>query len=123
MMKIIIRGANYKVANLTRYFIERMDELNINYDVLSEGSGSPQTKSSTVIRVYDTFDALRYLKDESVFVEVVEETPEAIYTSVSEKGSKMFDYRINFNDEVHEYEDFEDSEMYDERMRKIGVLV
>lgn len=123
-MTIRIEGANYAVTNVLREIEHILENKAIEYNLICAGGHYSHSNSCIQVIISGSplsiVDKLEY---KNVCIEVVEETPGAIFTYLSEKGSTKFTIDCQDTEIDYDYDDFEDEELYCERMKEIGVLL
>ena len=122
-MKLTISGYNYDTASILARIKEYLDGHNYDYNMFA-GGGYASTKAKNIIMTDDCAgsELMPQLCNSKVSVELVEETPGAIFTYVSDYGCTSFDVHTQETEIDDAMYDFEDSEMYAARMAKMGVM-
>ncbi len=123
-MNIKITGSNYAVSNVLHSIEDYLKRNELKYSLICAGGHYSLSKTEILIVISGSpFTIMSYLEYSNVCIEVVEETPGAIFMYMSEKGSTKFTRSCQDIDIDQDFDDFEDEEHYCERMRKIGVMV
>lgn len=123
-MNIRLKGSNYAVSKVMNKVEQYLRYREIMYNLVCAGGHYTQSKADILIVIDGSpLDIMAQLEDSNVCIEVVEETPGAIFTYLSEKGSTSFTRSCQDIEVDCTYDDFEDEERYCERMREIGVMI
>lgn len=122
-MTVKISGKNYQVSRLCTDFERALDKALLKFNVLRSAGSHPNSKVSIMYSLDNCRFVLDILKDPNVSVEIVDETLDTISRYLSEIGSDTFHNTLEFKESAYEYDEFEDFEMYYNRMQKMGVLL
>lgn len=123
-MKVEIRGRNHSVLRVVHDLIRELKNLGLTYVYTYSGGRHAQSNACAYFYVDGAQgDLCKFLEDNSVHIEAVEETPGVIFRYISPLGEKRFKSSIDTQEIDTSFYDYEDEEAYCERMGKVGILV